>query len=232
MLLVALPLAILFSYYLYKNRFLHKFFKVILFLPQIVSGVVFAMITTLFIGAIEMVLIKNGSVTSAFNPFGNSPLLANQRLVALIIFTVWMSFGVNVLLFSGAMANINPSLVEAAELDGCNVIQEFFHVTIPSIFPTIVSFTIVTVSGIFVNQMFLMEFAQAVGTDCYTIGYYLYYQAKNSSLGGPDLGGLYDLTTTQPFPVLSALSLLITIVLLPATLLIKKALNKLGPSTR
>lgn len=236
MLFVGLPLAIFFSFYIYKRRMGHKFFKVILFLPQIISGVVFALLITQFFGGIEKLMIRNDPSAATINPFANSELPANIRMMALILFAVWMSFGVNVLLFSGAMANINPSLIEASELDGCNILQEFAHVVIPSIFPTIVSFIIVTVSGIFVNQMYLMEFNVADGF--YTIGYYLFFQASQSKLGEPvgygELAGLtdYQLTDIQPFPVLSAMSLLITLVLLPTTLIIKKLLNKFGPKTR
>ncbi|MCQ3034882.1 MAG: sugar ABC transporter permease [Bacilli bacterium] len=226
MLGVAMPLAILFSYYIYKKRFLHGFYRVVLFLPQIVSGVVFAIIVGLIFGAIALKTESN--TINAFD--GQSLASPGYTRTMLIMFTVWMSFGVNVLLFTGAMNNINPSLVEAAELDGCNTIHELIHVTIPAIFPTIVSFVIITVSGIFVNQMFLMDF-NTIRSDQYTIGYFMYYQAQNANNGlattkGNLNNGIYS------YPVLSALSIMITVVLLPLTLGIKKLLNKFGPSTR
>lgn len=227
MLCVAMPLAILFSFYVYKKRFLHGFYKVILFLPQIISGVVFASIIYGFFSALSLT-----SGNTQINPFNQTLMSPAYVRTMLIAFTVWMSFGINVLLFTGAMNNINPSLVEAAELDGCNAFREFIHVTFPSIFPTIVSFVIITVSGIFVNQMFLMEFPK-VDEAQHTIGYFLYKNAQN-----PNNGLFYtdvvdvENDTAFAYPILSAFSLLITAVLLPVTLIIKKLLNKYGPSTK
>ena len=193
-------------------------------MPQIISGVVFAIILKNVFGGL---VITTGN--PAADLLSTTAGVDTNRTV-LIIFSVWMSFGVNVLLFSGAMSAINPSLVEAAELDGCNTIHELIHVTIPAIFPTIVSFVIITVSGIFVNQMFLMDF-NTIRSDQYTIGYFMYYQAQNANNGLATTKGNLN-TGIYSYPVLSALSIMITVVLLPLTLGIKKLLNKFGPSTR
>lgn len=224
-LFVGMPLAILFSFYIYKKRLFHGFYKVILFLPQIISGVVFALIVSNFFGALEHVVGDEN-----LNPFASTLYSNNYVHAMLILFTIWMSFGVNVLLFTGAMNNINPSLVEAAELDGCNAIREFFHVTFPCVFPTIVSFVIITLSGIFINQMYLMEFREvAADMDNLTIGYFLFINANDTSNGYFYNGGSDRIFA---YPVLSAFSLLITVVLLPVTLIVKKLLNKFGPNTR
>lgn len=229
MLCVAMPLAIFFSFYVYKKRLFHGFFKVVLFLPQIISGVVFATIIYGFFGA-----LSQATPYTQINPFEGTTMSPDYVRTMLIAFTVWMSFGVNVLLFTGAMNNINPSLVEAAELDGCNAFREFIHVTFPSIFPTIVSFVIITISGIFVNQMFLMEFP-GVSMNQHTIGYFLYSNAQNTSNAiylQSDIIDPYNDKELFAYPILSAFSLLITLVLLPVTLVIKKLLNKYGPSTK
>ena len=223
---LALPLALIFSFYVYKKRFASGFFRVVLFLPQIISSTVFAIIFFYFTDQAVPSMISDWFGKETIGILSNT----DTQLTTLLIFTVWMSFGVNVLLFTGSMNGINNSLVEAAELDGCNTIHELIHVTIPAIFPTIVSFVIITVSGIFVNQMFLMDF-NTIRSDQYTIGYFMYYQAQNANNGlattkGNLNNGIYS------YPVLSALSIMITVVLLPLTLGIKKLLNKFGPSTR
>lgn len=215
---LGLPLALIFSYYIYKKRLWSPFFRVALFLPQIISGVVFAIILKNVFGGL---VITTGN--PAADLLSTTAGVDTNRTV-LIIFSVWMSFGVNVLLFSGAMSAINPSLVEAAELDGCNSVQEFFHVTIPSIFSTITSFVIVGVAAIFVNQMFLMHFS--IGDHRLdTVGYFLYYQSKGT-----------DFISTDPnylsYPELSAFGLLITAVLFPVTMGIRKLFEKYGPSAR
>ena len=214
---IGIPLALLFSYYIYKRKLFGGWFRVILFLPQIISGTVFVIITKILL-------------TEAF-PASNLPdLLVNAKIATrratLIIFTLFMSFGTNVLLFTGAMTNISPSLVEASELDGCNPVQELVHVTLPCIFPTIVSFIIMTIGTIFTNQMYLFTFGFQ-DDKLATIGFFIYSQAQNNS------GGLVPSSqTVSSYGTLSAFSLLITIVLFPITLGIRKVLLRFGPSAK
>lgn len=216
--LIGLPLALIFSYFLYKKRPGHKIFRVTLFLPQIISGVVFASIYVYLLSSIAS-FVGDPSVN-----FLSAQAGVDKNRIAMIIFAVAMSFGVNVLLFSGSMGNINPSLVEAAELDGCNSIQEFIHVTLPCIFPTVISFIIVGLAGIFTNQMFLAHI-KISHHEIDTLGYFLYYQAAASDYAKHG-------NETLTFPELSCISLLITAVLFPLTMGVKKLLEKYGPSTK
>ena len=214
---VGIPLALLFSYYIYKHRLFAGWFRVFLFLPQIISATVFVIIVKILLG-------------EAF-PGSNLPdLLINAKVdtrrATLIFFTLFMSFGVNVLLFTGAMTSIPPSLIEASELDGCNPIQEFINVTLPCIFPTIVSFIIMTIGTIFTHQMFLFTFA--FGDDkLSTIGYFIYSQAQAAA------GGLVpSRNDVASYSTLSAFSLMITLILFPLTLGVRKFLMRFGPSTK
>lgn len=215
---LGLPLAVIFSYYIYKKRPMSKIFRVTLFMPQIISGVVFASIYSYLLSA-----IGSAFGNPELNLLSASAGVAKNRL-AMILFSVAMSFGVNVLLFSGSMGNINPSLIEASELDGCNSTQEFFHVVIPSIFPTIISFVIIGLAGIFSNQMFLAHI-KISHHELDTIGYFLYYQAAASDY-------ITKSNTILNYPQLSCISLLITVILFPLTIGVKKLLEKYGPSTK
>lgn len=215
---LGLPLALIFSYYLYKKKPMSKFFRITLFMPQIISGVVFASIYVYLLSAIAS---ATGNIELNFL---SAQAGIDKNRIAMIAFSLAMSFGVNVLLFSGSMGNINPSLIEAAELDGCNSVQEFYHVAMPSIFPTIVSFIIVGLAGIFTNQMFL---AHIKISHHYldTVGYFLYYQAAASDY-------VVKSEQTLTYPQLSCISLLITVILFPLTLGVKKLLEKYGPSAK
>lgn len=215
--LLGLPLALIFSFYIYKKRPMSKIFRVTLFMPQIISGVVFASIYAYLLSAI-------GSAFGAEYNFLSAQAGVDKNRIAMILFSVAMSFGVNVLLFSGSMGNINPSLVEAAELDGCNSMQEFYHVALPSIFPTIISFVVVGLAGIFTNQMFL-AYINLPNHSLDTVGYFLYYQAAASDY-------VTHSTNNLNYPQLSCISLLITVILFPLTVCIKKLLEKYGPSAK
>ncbi|MDO5575226.1 MAG: sugar ABC transporter permease [bacterium] len=61
---------------------------------------------------------------------------------ALAASSVWRYFGQNMVLFIGAIMSVDSEMYEAAELDGANKIQQFFHIILPSI-KTIVTLNII-----------------------------------------------------------------------------------------
>lgn len=63
--------------------------------------------------------------------------------IALIIITVWWCCGSNMIIYQSALAGVSRELLEAADVDGANKWQKFFHITLPSIsFP--LQYTIIT----------------------------------------------------------------------------------------
>ena len=144
----------------------------------------------------------------------------DTRFGTLIFFNIWISFGVRVLMFSGSMSGIDPSIVESAQIDGVNVVQEFIHITLPLIYPTILSFIIIAVSDVMTGQYGLYNLFGRSAGDLQTIGYYLYL----ATLGA-------DFIDTDPtYGQLSALGLILTFIMVPVTLILRKVLKKVGPS--
>jgi len=218
---VCYPLALLFSNYIYKKWWGAGFFKTVLFMPQLISGLVYGIIFSFLAGDCYTALTGD-----------ELGLLSLDRetldipRTTVILFNVIMNFGVNVLLFSGAMSNINVSIVESAHLDGANSIQEFIHITIPSIYGTFVQLFVVSIASIFTNQMCLMELYAGHAGGLATVGYFLFFEAKNSGLVPEMTSGVYELL----YPALSALGVTITAIVVPITILLRKALYKFGPS--
>lgn len=217
---VGLTLALLFSYYIYKKYPMGELFRVVLFLPKIMSGVIFCMLYRYITnGVLNEIRVEWFGLESI-----SGGLLKQQdtALPAVIFLTVWIGFGVNVLMFSGSMSGIDESIVESAQLDGANAVQEFIFITVPMIWPTFVSFLTINFAGIFTDQMHLHTlYGVNTGVEnLETFGYYLYVK---SSVG--------DLIDSDPtFPVLSAIGLCMTAVMLPSTILMRKGLRKFGPS--
>jgi putative aldouronate transport system permease protein len=52
-----------------------------------------------------------------------------------IVSDVWKEFGYGTIVFIAALANIDPSLYEAAEVDGASRWKQTLHITIPSLLP-------------------------------------------------------------------------------------------------
>ena len=106
---VGTTLALFFSYYIYKKFFMANTFRIFLFLPQVLSGVVLS-------------LLFKYMVTDAYITLTGSKVglldMPETRMWALLFFHVWSSFGANILIYSGAMSGINESVVESAQLEG------------------------------------------------------------------------------------------------------------------
>ena len=205
-------LALFFSYYIYKKRTLAKFFKFVLFLPSIIPALLLVFIFRFFMNsAIPAFFIKDGVL-----PAG---LLTNSKTYFWIItaFTVWISFGAQVLVYSGAMDQIPVEMLEAGKLDGTNSFTEFTRLIIPYIIPTVSTFVIVGVATIFTNQNNLYSFYgdNLIGVDK-TIGYYLYYLVSSSGSG------------MSKYCYASFLGLVSTCVAVPLTFLVRRLLERVG----
>ena len=216
---VGITLALIFSFYIYKKYPMSGLFRVVLFMPQIVSAVVFSLFFKYIVTDVYIYVAKEFFQQTEAIGLLSSP---ETSLATTIFYNLWISFGVNVLLFSGGMSAIDPSIVESAELDGTNLIQEFIHITIPMIWPTLVSFLILAVTGVFTDQMNLFTLFGNGASELSSFGYYLYINASNADIL-PNANGV-------DYSILSALGLMLTIVIFPTTLLIRHLLNRFGPS--
>lgn len=211
--IIGIPLALLFSYYIFKKFIGYRFFKVILFMPSIISAMIMSVIFSTFV---------NRVVPFIFQQYFNvqvEGLLSNvdTLLPTMIGYTIYIGFGTNILLYVGAMSNISDSVIESAQLDGAGYFQELWHIIIPMIWSTLATFLVVGLTGVFTNQINLYPFfSDKADTRVYTYGYYLYVKTVTS--------------TTIEYPYLAALGLIFTAIAAPLTLIVKKLLNKFGPS--
>ena len=150
----------------------------------------------------------------------------STKMGAAIVFNIIMWFGINSLIYSSSMEDVNVSMSEAAQLDGANVAQEFIYVTVPTIFPTIVTLFTVALAAVFTDQfrMFSLYKFNEVGS-LENIGHFLYMEASRV---GKTLGGGQS-TTNNTYGSLSAMGLLLSFVVIPVTLITRHLLNKYGP---
>lgn len=223
-LLLGFTLILVFSYFIYKQYAGHKLFRIILFLPQVVSGVVFALIFKYLADTVYPSVMESFGIEASGLISNND---TNVQFVTVLCYSLFMSFGANVLLFTGSMSGINQSLVESAQLDGANSFQEFIHISVPMVYPTLVSFILIAIAGIFTDQMNLYTFYGANGAELATIGYDLFLKSKATS---DSAQGLVGSATLMSFPELAAYGLIITAILFPLTMLVRKLLTKYGPS--
>ena len=121
---------------------LKQFFKVVIYLPNLIMASAFAMLFfSLFSnsGPVNSILMSLGIVAEPIR-FMESTLGA-RSLVALMNFLMW--FGNTTIMLMAAIMGINPAIFEAAELDGCSHRQTFFKITLPQIKP-LLTYTLIT----------------------------------------------------------------------------------------
>ncbi|MDY2888422.1 MAG: sugar ABC transporter permease [Candidatus Caccosoma sp.] len=216
---ISLTLALLFSYYIYKkNSKFANIFKIVLFLPSVIPAIALA---TMFVQITDSAYPKLMQLLFNKEVFG---LLQNPKstIGTIIFYNIWCSFGVNMLLLISAMSSINPSMIEAAKIDGVSFFQEFIYITFPQIFGTIKTLLIVSVGGFFVNSASIVSFYGTTADESvYTIGYYIYKETVNLSLNNSQVG----------VPKLAAFGILLTVITLPIVYLLRYVLERFGPKT-
>ena len=141
-----------------------------------------------------------------------------KRFGTLLFYMIWAGFGSQLLMYEGAMEDIPTSVVEAAKLDGATPMQEFFHITLPMIWPTLVTFLTVSVAGFFTNQMNLYSFYGDYAPNAMTnFGYFMFRET-------------YAVGASR-YPYVASLGLFMTLIAAPLTFGVKFLLEKFGPKT-
>lgn len=109
------------------------FFRAGFYLPSVISlavvGVLWAKIYDPLMGPINVTLQKAGLGSLAHNWLGEQWTV----LPALVIVGTWAFYGSFLILYLAGLQNIDPSLYEAAEIDGAGPVRKFLSITIPSL---------------------------------------------------------------------------------------------------
>ena len=146
-LLFRFPLTLLFALLLNEIKNIHwkKFVQTVSYLPHFISMVIVA-------GMIRELLSTNGPINYFIQKLGGEPILfisLPEWFTTIFVGSgIWQSLGWGTILYLAAMSNINPTLYEAAEVDGANHLQRVLHVTIPCIMPTITTLLILDIGGL------------------------------------------------------------------------------------
>jgi multiple sugar transport system permease protein len=134
-------------------------FRTALFAPVVTTLVAVALIWRYLLHT------RYGLINYALGRIGIPPIdwLGNPHtaMPAIILFTVWKSFGYNMVIFLAALQAIPETLYEAANLDGAGAWARFRHVTLPLLAPTLLLVSILTVAGFF--QLFAEPYVMTQG---------------------------------------------------------------------
>ena len=140
------PLPIIFAILLneVRSKYLKKIVQTISYMPRFISTVV-------VIAIMNEILSPSTGLLNNFlhNVFGMTPVYfmneSSWFRPLYILSESWQYTGWTAIIYLAAITSISSDLYEAAEMDGATRIQQIFHVTIPSIMPTIMVMLIMNV---------------------------------------------------------------------------------------
>ncbi|MDY6396379.1 MAG: ABC transporter permease subunit [Treponema sp.] len=156
---VSVPLSIILSVALYEctHNVLRRIVQTLAYLPHFLSWVI-------MYGILLILFAKgDGLVNQVIESFGGSSLdfLTNTKVfpVMVVLSDAWKEMGWAAIIFIAALMGIDPSLFEAAMVEGASAVQRVWYITIPSIKPVIVTVVLLklgTVLDAGFNQMFML----------------------------------------------------------------------------
>nr|WP_310226361.1 ABC transporter permease subunit [Paenibacillus qinlingensis] len=118
-----------------RMMFLKKTIQTFFYLPHFLSWVIVG-------GLIFELLSLGGFVNSLRTWLGAEPVLYMQResffRTIVVLSSIWKEIGWGAIIYLAAIAGINPSLYEAARVDGANRFLQIWYITLPSLLPTII----------------------------------------------------------------------------------------------
>lgn len=213
--LVVMTLALLFSVILNSGIRGKKFYRAVIYLPNIISAVALATMWLQFVYNPRF-----GLLTGVFNTLGMKGAAATQwtaagnKFWALMYAYCFGMVGYHMLIFSSGIEKIPQDYYEAASIDGANILGQFTHITLPLlkgvIKTNITMWSITSVSFFTWSQLFSTVVSDV---DTITPMVYLYNQVfsggnvvteRNAGLGAA-VGILLGLCVVAVFVVINLL---------------------------
>lgn len=163
----------------YINKKITPVFRVILFLPAVISitavGLLWMLIYNPTLGFFNGLLDIIGLGSFAKDWLGNS----KTAMYAVIMVSQWQYLGEMIMLFTVGLQKIPMDICESADIDGANGFQKFFRITVPLLKETILMNTTVTIIGAFMvfDEVYVMtgggpgKATEVLGTLLYRTGF-------------------------------------------------------------
>jgi putative aldouronate transport system permease protein len=160
-----------------RYRAFKKVTQTISYMPHFLS-------TVIIVGILkDLTSITSGKINEVIKFFGGKPIhffVEPEWFRFLYIFSgIWQNVGFRSIIFLAALAGVDVALYEAAVIDGAGRGRQLWHITLPSILPTIVILFILNVGQIVstdFTKVLLMygpstwETADVIGTYIYRAG--------------------------------------------------------------
>jgi raffinose/stachyose/melibiose transport system permease protein len=153
-----------------------NFFRCVYFIPNVISVAVIAYLWK-FIYNPDFGLLNN--IIKAFGGKGNINWFSTDTAIwSVLIVLIWHGFGWGMLIYYTGIKNIDPTLYEAAAIDGASQTQTFLRITLPLMKPVIqVNVTMAVISALKQMETVYLLTNGGPGNSTQFAANYLYQQA-------------------------------------------------------
>lgn len=160
-----------------RARKFRKFFQVTTYLPHFISTVVLVGIILVFLSP------RSGIVGNLFKLFGMEPInIMGEPTLFRHVYVwsdVWQNTGWDSIIYLAALSAVDPTLYDAASVDGASKLQKIWYIDIPMLLPTAITLLILrsgSVMNIGFEKVYLMQnplnlaFSEMISTYVYKVG--------------------------------------------------------------
>ncbi|MEJ8306686.1 ABC transporter permease [Saccharibacillus sacchari] len=144
-----------------RGKLFKKVTQSIMFLPYFVSFVILSVIVY------NIFNYDSGFLNTLLKQFGMSPVDVYNKpwiwIFLIIIFYLWKNLGYNMIIYLAAITGISEEYYEAAKMDGANIWQRIFHITVPMLKSTFIVLLLFALGSIMKGQFDL--FYQMIGNN-------------------------------------------------------------------
>lgn len=120
--------------------------QTLIYLPHFLSWIILGGIL------IDILSPTTGIVNQLLGYIGIEPIffLGDNRWFRYVLVTsdIWKEFGFSTIVYLAAITSVNPSLYEAAVIDGASRRQQTWHITLPGIMPIILLVTTLSLGNV------------------------------------------------------------------------------------
>lgn len=173
--------ALLFAVMLDSSIRAKNLYRTIIFAPVLLSPILVGQIWTKIYGNVLPAINEKLEMNLSFNLF-SSP---DTVLTGLVIANNWQWIGYWMIIYLAGLQAIPKELYEAGNMDGTNVFQKFWHITLPMLAPSITICTIGIATGsLKVFELIVAATNGGPGTSSQSIIMYVYNSAFSAQKAG------------------------------------------------
>jgi len=174
-----IPLGFGLAYLIYRRLVKRSgFFQAMVFLPTVISTIIIGILWSKMFSPIGVVPKIIQSITN--NPNYSMTIMNSKQLAMIPIGFVllWVYTGTYLIIFLANLQNIDPNIIEAAQIDGATDGQIFIKIIVPQLYGVIVLTSILAISGSL--KSFDLLFAMTGGGPAYYTNLLALYMYQKS----------------------------------------------------